>query len=213
MTRKGSACVTERYLRQTPLSHLELEARARAAVEAAAVRMGEAGFRGQIALRGDASSETFVDGVKEVFGVELPVKANTASNQSGGRYLLWLGPDEWLAIVPDGTEEETIAAFKARMEGEHFAIADVSGSRTAITLSGDHAREVLMKGTSLDLHPKAFGAGQCAQASMARCHMLLHQTSDEPSYEIYVHRSFADYLWRWLQDAAREYGVAVVSST
>ncbi len=204
--------MAERYLRQTPLAHLEIEARARVAVEAAGVRMGEAGFRAQIALRGDASSETFVDAVKEVFGVDLPLKPNTASTPGGARYLLWLGPDEWLAIVPDGTEEETIAAFETRMEGEHFGVTDVSGSRTVITLCGDRARDVLMKGTSLDLHPKAFGPGQCAQASMARCHMLLHQISDELGYEIYVHRSFADYLWRWLEDAAREYGVAVVSS-
>ncbi len=204
--------MAERYLRQSPLAHLELEARARVAVEAAGVRMGEERFRGQIALRGDASSETFVDAVKEIFGVNVPVKPNTTSMPGSARYLLWLGPDEWLAIVPDGTESETVAAFKQRMEGEHFAVTDVSGSRTVITLAGERAREVLMKGTSLDLHPKVFGPGQCAQASMARCHMLLHQTTDEPSYEIYVHRSFADYLWRWLEDAAREYGVAVVSN-
>ena len=69
-----------------------------------------------------------------------------------------------------------------------------------------------MKGTSLDLHPGVFGPGRCAQSSIARCHMLLHQTGDAPAYEIYVHRSFSDYLWRWLQDAAREYGVQVLSS-
>jgi sarcosine oxidase subunit gamma len=204
--------VTERFLRQSPLAHLELEARARIAVEGAGVRMGEGGLRGQIALRGDASSETFVDAVKEVFGVDVPVEPNTASPAGGGRYLLWLGPDEWLAIVPDATEADIVAAFNERMEGEHFAVTDVSGSRTVIMLSGDRAREVLMKGTSLDLHPNAFGPGQCAQSSMARCHMLLHQTTDEPAYEIYVHRSFADYLWRWLEDAAREYGLRVISS-
>ncbi len=204
--------MAERYQRQTPLAHLELEARALVSVEEAGVRMGEAAFRGQIALRGDAASETFVDAVKEIFGVDVPVKPNTASMPGSSRCLLWLGPDEWLAIVPDGSEEETVAAFRSRMDGEHFAVTDVSGSRTVITLSGEHARDVLMKGTSLDLHPKVFGPGQCAQASMARCHMLLHQTSDEPAYDIYVHRSFADYLWRWLEDAAREYGVAVVSN-
>ena len=204
--------MTERFLRQSPLAHLELEARARIAVEGAGVRMGEAGLRGQIALRGDASSETFVDAVKEIFGVDLPVKPNTASLPGIGRFLLWLGPDEWLAIVADGTEAETVAAFNERMEGDHFSVTDVSGSRTVITLSGDRAREVLMKGTSLDLHPSAFGPGQCAQSSMARCHMLLHQTTDEPAYEIYVHRSFADYLWRWLQDAAREYGARITGS-
>lgn len=203
--------MAEAYQRQTALAHLGLEARVLTAVGEAGVRMGEAGFRGQVALRGDAGSETFADAVKEIFGVDPPVAPNTASNENAGRCLLWLGPDEWLAIVPDGSAEEAVAAFRARMEGEHFAVTDVSGSRTVITLSGDHAREVLMKGTSLDLHPSVFGPGQCAQAGMARCHMLLHQTTGEPAYDIYVHRSFADYLWRWLEDAAREYGAAVVS--
>ncbi len=205
--------MAESYQRQSPLAHLRLEARALVEVEEAGVHMGEAAFRGHIALRGDAGTETFIDAVKEIFGVDVPVKPNTTSMPGSARYLLWLGPDEWLAIVPDGTESETVTAFMERMEGEHFAVTDVSGSRTVITLSGDRAREVLMKGTSLDLHPNAFGPGQCAQASIARCHMLLHQTSDEPSYDIYVHRSFADYLWRWLEDAAREYGVAVVSES
>jgi sarcosine oxidase subunit gamma len=212
MTQTESACVVERFLKQSPLAHLQLEARAQIAPEDAGVCMREAGWRGQIALRGDASSETFVDAVKEVFGVEVPVEPNTVSPPDGGRYLLWLGPDEWLAIVPDGAEADTVAAFNQRMEGEHFAVTDVSGSRDVITLSGDGAREVLMKGASLDLHPNAFGPGRCAQSGMARCHMLLHQTSDEPAYEIYVHRSFADYLWRWLEDAAAEYRLRVLSS-
>ncbi len=204
--------MAESYQRQSPLAHLQLEARARETVEAPGVRMSEAAFRGQIALRGDASTETFVDAVKEIFGVDVPVKPNTTSMPGSARYLLWLGPDEWLAVVPAGSEGDTVAAFRERMEGEHFAVTDVSGSRTVITIAGEKARDVLMKGASIDLHPKAFGPGQCAQTGIARCHMLLHQTSDEPAYDIYVHRSFADYLWRWLEDAAREYSIEVLTS-
>ncbi|NIO38860.1 MAG: hypothetical protein GTO41_00860, partial [Burkholderiales bacterium] len=39
------------------------------------------------------------------------------------------------------------------------------------------------------------------------------QVDEAPSYDIYVHRSFADYLWRWLEDAAQEYGVAIIAQT
>ena len=39
--------------------------------------------------------------------------------------------------------------------------------------------------------------------------MLLHQLDDSPSYDVYVHRSFAVYAWRWLCDGAGEYGLAV----
>ena len=45
--------------------------------------------------------------------------------------------------------------------------------------------------------------------------MVLHQIAaddapDVPSFDIYVARSFSDYLWAWLEDAAREYVMAVV---
>jgi sarcosine oxidase gamma subunit len=37
--------------------------------------------------------------------------------------------------------------------------------------------------------------------------MLLHQISDAPCYHVYVHRSFADYMFAWLEDAAAEYAL------
>ena len=39
----------------------------------------------------------------------------------------------------------------------------------------------------------------------------MHQVSAEPAFDLYVLRSFADYLWAWLEDAAREYGLKIVS--
>ena len=54
---------------------------------------------------------------------------------------------------------------------------------------------------------------------LAKAGVIIHQTSpispdgtpayETPVYEIYVHRSFADYAWRWLEDAGLEYGVAI----
>ena len=43
---------------------------------------------------------------------------------------------------------------------------------------------------------------------LARAHVLLHQVDDTPGYHVYAHRSFADYVYAWLHDAATEYGVA-----
>jgi len=48
---------------------------------------------------------------------------------------------------------------------------------------------------------------------MAKAPVLLHQVADDAQgqavFEIYVLRSFAEYLWLWLADAAVEYGLAV----
>ncbi|HEX9584259.1 MAG TPA: sarcosine oxidase subunit gamma family protein [Gammaproteobacteria bacterium] len=201
--------MAERYQRQSALAHLHLEARAASAPASAGVVLSERAYRGQIALRGKAANRKFKAAAKAVLGVPLPTRPNTASEVKKGCCLLWLGPDEWLAAVPGGREGQVIADLYAALPEVHFAAVDASSSRTVIRLSGDRARDVLMKGCSLDLHPAVFAAGQCAQSSLARCHVLLHQTGDTPDYDVYVHRSFADYLWRWLEDAAAEYGVRV----
>jgi sarcosine oxidase subunit gamma len=45
---------------------------------------------------------------------------------------------------------------------------DVSASRAVIELAGAQARAVLAKGCGLDLHPRSFTAGRCAQTVLAR---------------------------------------------
>ena len=144
--------------------------------------------------------------------VGVPLDANTAI-VGGDITVLWLGPDEWLVVTPDGQETELAKRINDALAGQHFAVSDVSDSRVVIGLTGVHGRDVLMKGCSLDLHPRVFTAGDCAQSSLARCHMLLHQINEIPTYDVYVHRSFSDYAWRWLEDAAREYGVAIINQS
>jgi sarcosine oxidase subunit gamma len=68
----------------------------------------------------------------------------------------------------------------------------------------------LAHGCSLDIHPRVFGPGQCAQTLLARVPVIIHQRGDEPSFDIYVQRSLAEYLWSWLEDAAQPYGMAIV---
>lgn len=77
-------------------------------------------------------------------------------------------------------------------------------------MSGARARDVIAKGCPLDLHPRVFGPGHCAQTYFDRAGIMILQTSTAPSFELIVRRSYADYLWAWLTDAASEYGYAVV---
>ena len=69
-----------------------------------------------------------------------------------------------------------------------------------------------MKGCGLDVHPRAFPAGTCAQTLLGQVGVLLHcLDADESHFEITVLRSFAEYLWAWLEDGAEEYGLAVAA--
>jgi sarcosine oxidase subunit gamma len=109
----------------------------------------------------------------------------------GERSVLWLGPSEWLVV--DGSPIDLPGGV------------DVSANRTTLELSGPHARDILEKGCTLDLHPRAFTAGRCAQTMVARTQVILWQTTDAPVYHLMVRGSFARYLADWLVDAAHEY--------
>ncbi len=200
------------YLCQSALAHLHLQALSVDDPGAAGVVLCERPFKGQLALRGNSADHEFVEGVQAVLGVELPLTPNTVTT-TGNITVLWLGPDEWLVVTPDGQEARLVESINHALAGQHFALSDVSDSRVVIGLTGGCARDVLMKGCSLDLHPRVFNAGDCAQSGLARCHMLLHQIDERPTYDVYIHRSFSDYAWCWLEDAAREYGVAITGQS
>lgn len=159
---------------------------------------------GKINLRGDSGDKAFMDGVAEAVGAAPPVEANTAV-KAGDNTVLWLGPDEWLVVTPEGKQGEAEAALAESLAGQHVSIVDGTDARTTIRLHGAHARDVLMKGSPLDLHPRVFGPGQCAQTLLAKADVLIHQLDDAPSYDLYVLCSFSRYLWDWLADAAKEF--------
>ncbi|MBI4184106.1 MAG: sarcosine oxidase subunit gamma [Proteobacteria bacterium] len=171
------------------------------------VSLAEEPFLAQIDLRGDAADGGFREAAGGVIGAALPLAPNTVA-QGGRLRALWLGPDEWLIVGPEGSEGGIEAGLKAALAGRHVSIVDVSASRTAIAVAGAGAREVLAKGMGLDLHSRAFGPGRSAQAQLARAQVILEQVSGEPRFRLFVRASFAPYLARWLIDATAEYRIA-----
>ena len=200
--------MVERYQRQSPLAHLGLAARAAAAV--AGVVLSERGSVSQLALRG-RGDPAFVEAVESALGIAPPLVPNRAQERGRVR-ALWLGPDEWLVVVPDGKGEGLAKKLLEKLKGQAAAVVEVSEARAVIGLAGPKARDVLSHGCALDLHPRAFGPGQCAQTLLARLPVILHQRDAAPSYDVYVARSMAEYLWGWLEDAGAGYGVAVVEA-
>ncbi len=200
--------MAEPYLRQSALAHRGLRRAAAEAPAAAGVTLQERPFRAMVDLRGDAGDVGFLSAVREGLGVALPLEPNTTA-RDGSTTALWLGPDEWLISAPAGEEHVLVPAFRASLGDRHAAVIDVSESRTVIAVSGAKARDLLAKGCTLDLHPRAFPVGACAQTGLARAGVLLYLVDEAPSFEITIPRSYADYLWTWLADAAREYGVAL----
>ena len=75
--------------------------------------------------------------------------------------------------------------------------------RAVIRLEGEGSREVLMKGTSLDLLSGDYPPGTCRRMRYAEIAALLHVVEDDV-FDVYVFRSYAHYAWDFLRATARE---------
>ena len=119
----------------------------------------------------------------------------------------WLGPDEFLVMTALDQLAMTADRLAGALAGHHSGVTEVSDHLTVIRLTGPRARWVLAKGCALDLHPRVFGPGNCAQTLFERAGITLLQCDAAPTYLLLVRRSFAAYLWAWLVDAGQEVGV------
>jgi sarcosine oxidase subunit gamma len=191
---------------ESPLFHAGLDELARKGKSSAGVRLREKKLLGHLTLRGDASDPDFAGGVHKALGLELPVALTLVAN--GATSLQWLGPDEWLLIVPGGTEFAVEQKLRAALDGQHIAVVNVSGGQTLVELKGPKVREMLMKSSIYDVHPSNFPVGKAVGTMFAKSQLVIRHTGED-TWELVVRRSFADYIWLWLQDASAEYGLAI----
>lgn len=144
-------------------------------------------------LRGDAAEVR--KGVAEALGVDLPVTPCTFV-RAGDVAVYWLGPDEWLAAVPNGEQAQLAARLRGSLKG-HISIADVSGGHRLLEIDAG-ADEILKQSSPCDFHPRAFPPGRCRQTVFAKTHALIAANLNG-TYHLIVRTSYADYIRDWIK--------------
>ena len=169
---------------------------------AAPVAMSERPYVKLVNLRGKPGDETFLQACERHLGVSLPLQPNRCS-EDGAAGACWLGPDEWLVWTGADGWGTRLQSLQAALQGRHFALNEIGAGYTTIRLAGPQAADLIARGCSLDLHPARFAVGDCAQTHIAKALVLLIKVEDTPVFDVLVRRSFADYLWRWLDHVNR----------
>jgi sarcosine oxidase subunit gamma len=191
-------------VRRSPLSH-----RAPVEGEGGAVRLAERPFVGKHILRarpGDAAEQ-----VRSALYLALPTEPLTCA-AVGETAWLWMGPDEWMLVAAPDEAEAAAAKVREALAGMHHQLVDVSDYYTVIEVAGWKARELLMKLTTLDLHPRGFRADMTTGSVFGRANATIWQVMDDvaeggPAFRLFIRWSMADYLWCALAEAGREWGV------
>ncbi|MFK0285960.1 sarcosine oxidase subunit gamma [Streptomyces sp. NPDC090499] len=171
-----------------------------------ALRLAELPFLAQVNIRLDAKSPA-AGAVGLVLGLQLPLEPDTVVH-AGEVTAVWLGPDEWLVVGRPGTERDLEGRIRTAAGDAPGAVSvtDVSAQRTTLLVGGPRARDLLAHGCALDLHPRAFGPGRCAQTTLARTQVVLVARDEaRAGFWVLVRSSFAGYLADWLLDAAVEH--------
>ncbi|AKZ28137.1 sarcosine oxidase subunit gamma [Ralstonia pseudosolanacearum] len=158
-------------------------------------------FLDLVNVRGELSDPAFVAAFERVVGCRPPAEPNSVA-RSTEYDVLWLGPDEWLVRSVGPVQAGVLEAKLAdAVRGSYAAAVDVGSGYTVVEISGQCARDVLARGCPLDLHPRVFKPGQCAQSHYFKASIVLVPTGNDV-YELVVRRSFADYFVRIMLDAA-----------
>ena len=190
--------------RQGPLDHLGLAARAQTGDENG-VHHTVLPVPQIIELRG-TWSDAFASAVQQVLGVNIPLES-PGTTKSDALIVFWMGPDRWWLIGGDAALP-SVNELRQKLAAFNAAAVEVGDAFAAVEVTGPKSRDVLAKGCTIDLHPRAFKTGSVVQTNLAKAQIALYQI-DETTYRIFARRSFAEYLWTCLEDAGMEYGVSI----
>lgn len=149
-------------------------------------------------------SQKYLSKAMSAFGQDIPVKIGQISS-GGESSALCLGPDEWLLLAPEDEGEEIAARFAEMSEQTTHSLVDVGHRAVGIDVSGPAAAMVLNAGCPLDLD--AMTVGDCTRTVLDKAEIILMKLGKK-HYRVEIARSFAEYVWRFLSSAGREFDIS-----
>jgi sarcosine oxidase subunit gamma len=184
----------------SPLMHVNLLDSAKN-LDNKKISLIEEKFLGYLVLRGNAGDKNFKQAIENTLACELPTVLQCIYNDDLS--IRWISPDEWLIVCAGDTAFKLETSLR-KVLGGHYSICNISGGQTLLVLSGAHARDVLMKSTSYDVSGCQFPVGKVVTTTVSKSQAIICR-KDENVWELIIRRSFADYIWLWLQDAGAEF--------
>lgn len=190
---------------QSPLHAFDLPAKARPQNDSCGVWMNEVPLLGYIQIRGNAADAAFRAAIHAVLGAELPVKPSTFAVTPQGN-LLWQSPDEWLLVCARQNLSACISRLQAALGSLHAQVVDNSGGLTQVYLSGSKHLELLHHVGIYDF--ALVTPGRAVSTVCSKANIVVYRIDAHGVFVIF-RRSFADYVWPLLRQAARPYGLGI----
>lgn len=151
-----------------------------------------------INLRAPADAQAVDQALQAQLGCTRPTQPNTQQAGQAGR-MLWLGPDEWLIELAEGSPVSE-NAIEAALADTDATLCMVGAGLARVHIEGTQARWLLGAGSPLPSDSAAMAPGGCAQTRLAHASVIIVAESAD-ALTVLVRRSMAGYLWHWFEQA------------
>ena len=161
----------------------------------------------KINLRGNLENKDFTSKAGKILGMILPKEACSISTKEKIT-CIWLGPNEWLLVSNETVDKESNdhelekLLFKDISKTNLGAVTNVSDHYTIFNLAGSNIFQILSKGSPFNFDSETFGDNKVIQTILNHVDVTIHRKTKE-DVDLYVRRSFSDYLWAWIKDSSR----------
>ena len=137
----------------------------------------------------------------QIDDLKFPIENSKVESNKETR-ILWNAPKTWLII---SSKEDTVERIKEKCNSENFALTDISHSRAVIKIKGLQAKEILKKGSPINLNE--LEKNNCAGTVFHGINIIIDSIDNNPdAYNLLTLRSFGESLYHHITDAALEFG-------
>lgn len=191
---------------RSPLHHFGLAERQASIHNGCGVWVSEKPLLGYISLRGNSHLPEFLTNVNAALGVALPTQPCTIQTADWGS-ILWISPDEWLIVCERAQRQPLQQALEAALAGIHSQVVDNSGGYTWVALQGTRIIDLLRHCTVYDVESLAIG--HVVGSTFGKLSTFIVRNHE--GFHLVFRRSFADYLWHYLERSAQPYGFGIAA--
>ena len=157
---------------------------------------------GMLTVRAEINNRKFQKIIKDSFKLTVPSRLKISSNKNF--FLAWMSPNEIMVIAKNQHEIKSIkSSIENDLAGLETLVLDVSSSRTIFSVNGYFWRELLAKGSPINLFPSEFNSGSFRRTRLGQVSTAFWMIKED---EIYVlcGQSYKNFFFKWLCNAADE---------
>ncbi len=170
---------------------------------AAGVTISEASHQSLFLVTKSRTTADVADVLSEALGYPAPERVGQCAEAvPGGDFCLKFGPHQYLMKTEPDAGHEVHERLVAALAGRTVVIFDFAGGLKGLKLAGPGARDLLSKGTLIDLRDATFPPGAGTRALFAGQPSFIIRKQEGAAYEVYYDGSLEHAMQAWFAETS-----------